>query len=723
MKTWSAEELGQFLGAVREHRLGPLFTLLATSGLRRGEALGLRWSDVDLHEGRVSVRQTLLAVNNKVEFGEPKTNRSRRTVDLDPATLTVLKALRKAQLEERAEAGFGRPSAEAIVFADERGEPLHPNMVSRTFTRLVKEAGLPAIRLHDLRHTHATLSLQAGNPREDRVRTPGTLLRHDHTGHVLARNPGAPEGCGREDRRVDPRTRDAAVKFYVVTAPQSARGIYATWAECKARVHGVPDARYQSVDSRAKADAMLEEGITLSPGTYAFTDGNAAGGVGVVVIEQDAKTARVRHEVATSVAEVFADGTIRDLESERAVAAALRRLHNILAELGGLYHALQLVGPGTALTIVHDYKGVGMWMERTWRTKHPIVTEIIGGLPESGVRRRPWTSRTGISEATSRAGPDETTSPSGTGGPTDWHRRPLDATMALMNEGADRVDVRYVWPRTLVVPPRPPKLVYLDLNQWIALAKALAGHRDGGRYEESLDACVAAVESGRAVFPISDSIYFEVFKIGLHRQRHDLREVIEKVSGYRVVTSRSVISTHEIEALLDDLVGPSPRPINSMAYLDWGVARAFGMVGGFRVRDANGEDLTMEVRSKHPDGPEAFDRALVRADLELNRKSLEGPPPEEEPELRADGWDPRAAVQVSERRAAQEIEQVGRFNEDPSGGRPRGPDRDKRDPAHRPLRARSRARVGVLQRGANPARVRFHAELRRGGDAQGVLSP
>jgi integrase len=155
MRTWTADELGGFLDGAREHRLAPLFTVLATSGLRRGEALGLRWSDVDLDEGRIAVRQTLLAVNSHVEFGEPKTHRSRRTVDLDAATVAVPKAHRKAQLEERVEAGLGRPRADGLIFTDEQGDPLHPNMVSRTFGKLVREAQLPIIRLHDLRHTHA----------------------------------------------------------------------------------------------------------------------------------------------------------------------------------------------------------------------------------------------------------------------------------------------------------------------------------------------------------------------------------------------------------------------------------------------------------------------------------------------------------------------------------------------------------------------------------------
>jgi integrase len=162
MRTWTADELGGFLDGAREHRFAPLFTVLATTGLRRGEALGLRWSDVDLDEGRLAVRQTLLAVNNHVQFGEPKTHRSRRTVDLDAATVAVLKAHPKSELEERAGAGLGRPRADGLIFTDEQGDPLHPNVVSRMFGKLVREVHLPIIRLHDLRHTHATLSLQAG---------------------------------------------------------------------------------------------------------------------------------------------------------------------------------------------------------------------------------------------------------------------------------------------------------------------------------------------------------------------------------------------------------------------------------------------------------------------------------------------------------------------------------------------------------------------------------
>ena len=178
-----------------------------------------------------------------------------------------------------------------------------------------------------------------------------------------------------------------------------------------------------------------------------------------------------------------------------------------------------------------------------------------------------------------------------------------------MQEGRARSEVPYRWASTLRIPARPPRLVYLDLNHWVSLAKANSGHKDGERFREALNAVVAARRNGSAVFPISDSTFFEVSKIKQFRQRRDLRDAIEMVSGYFVVTSRTVIATHEIEAALDELVGPSSRPINSMDYLDWGVARAFGMVGGFRVFDDTGGDVTSKARAGIPAGPGCVRRA------------------------------------------------------------------------------------------------------------------
>jgi hypothetical protein len=260
----------------------------------------------------------------------------------------------------------------------------------------------------------------------------------------------------------------------------------------------------------------------------------------------------------------------------------------------------------------------------------------------------------------------------------------------------------YIWPTTLIAPPRPPKLVYFDLNHWIALSAAHAGHRSGDAFVDVLGACEAARSRAAAVFPLSDTIYFEVSKIGIHRQRRNLREVMERISGFAVVTSRSVVSAHEIETMLDARLGPSGNPINEMSYLDWGVMRAFGMDGSLRVYDeATGEEVTDEARARHPGGTEEFDRIIREGQLLLNRNVLDGPASEEEEAaLRAGGWNPRAAFEVAERRAQQEIEQVARFDDDPAWRK--GRIRDVVTAREILIEINSHLWKGVNDRGADP---------------------
>lgn len=161
MTTWTAEQLRGFLGHVREHRLYAVFLLLATTGMRRGEALGLRWTDLDLNAGRASITQTLIVVNHHVSIGSPKTAAGRRTVTLDAGTVAGLREHRKHQLGERLLMGAGFTD-HGLVFSRPDGGPLHPERFSRTFAEQAAKAGLPPIRLHDLRHTWATLALAAG---------------------------------------------------------------------------------------------------------------------------------------------------------------------------------------------------------------------------------------------------------------------------------------------------------------------------------------------------------------------------------------------------------------------------------------------------------------------------------------------------------------------------------------------------------------------------------
>jgi hypothetical protein len=167
-------------------------------------------------------------------------------------------------------------------------------------------------------------------------------------------------------------------KVYVVTAPASISGIYDTWEECRAAVSGVAGARYQRVSSRAVAEAMLRgDGVTLEPGTYAFVDGNAMGGIGVVLVEQGESGPAAVRELAASVYEVFGRAGIPSLDTRAKITAATNALQNILAELGGLHLAVRRLPPGSSVTVVHDYEGVGAWLEGRWKAKNPIVAEIV----------------------------------------------------------------------------------------------------------------------------------------------------------------------------------------------------------------------------------------------------------------------------------------------------------------------------------------------------------
>ncbi|HEV8676981.1 MAG TPA: ribonuclease H family protein [Methylomirabilota bacterium] len=179
------------------------------------------------------------------------------------------------------------------------------------------------------------------------------------------------------------------MKVYVVTHPESIRGIYPTWAECQAAVAGIPGARYQAVGSREAAEAMLRgEAIVLPPGTWAFVDGNHMGGIGVVLVEQGPDGPRSVRDVATTAYEVFGAAGIPGLTSRPEITAAVDRLRNVLTELGGLYAVTGLVAPGTSLTVVHDYEGVGAWLEGRWKAKDPLVAAIVAACRTRIAERR-----------------------------------------------------------------------------------------------------------------------------------------------------------------------------------------------------------------------------------------------------------------------------------------------------------------------------------------------
>ena len=163
MATWTADELGRFLDFVKDDRLSAAYVLLATTGMRRGEVLGLRWSDVDLDGRRLSVSQTLTTINDDVFLGPTKTDRSRRNVALDLATVAALRTHKAPQASERLALGDLWVPSYNLVFCKEDGTPLHPDRFTAAFKRHVRDAGLPTLRgPHSLRHTWATLALKAG---------------------------------------------------------------------------------------------------------------------------------------------------------------------------------------------------------------------------------------------------------------------------------------------------------------------------------------------------------------------------------------------------------------------------------------------------------------------------------------------------------------------------------------------------------------------------------
>ena len=152
LSVWSVDQLRDFLSVVGSHRLSAAFVLLATTGMRRSEVLGLRWADIAFDDRSVSIVRTLTVVDGRPVVSVPKTTASRRLVYIDSSTTDVMRAHRDRSTVSR----------DDYVFQSTDGLPVNPASFSNTFDRLVARSGLPRIRLHDLRHTYATLALRLG---------------------------------------------------------------------------------------------------------------------------------------------------------------------------------------------------------------------------------------------------------------------------------------------------------------------------------------------------------------------------------------------------------------------------------------------------------------------------------------------------------------------------------------------------------------------------------
>ncbi len=157
---WTPEQTGAFLDHAEADRLYALYHLVTFRGLRRGEAVGLPWAEVDLARRSLQVSEQIVQLGYRTETGPPKSDSSRPVV-LDEDSVAALRAHKARQAAERL--AWGAAWVESgLVFTREDGSALHPEYVTRHFERLARDAGLPPVRLHDLRHGAATLALAGG---------------------------------------------------------------------------------------------------------------------------------------------------------------------------------------------------------------------------------------------------------------------------------------------------------------------------------------------------------------------------------------------------------------------------------------------------------------------------------------------------------------------------------------------------------------------------------
>jgi len=202
MQTLSPEEVGRFLDVARDTDYYVYFATLLYTGLRRGELLALRWRNLDLGNGRLSVVETAYRLGNgEYRIKEPKTPQSRRSVILPPSLVELFRVYRFDQELLRIQLGIGL-NADDFVFIRPDGSPINPNAATLAFRRIISRAGLKGIRIHDLRHTHASLMLKAGiHPKvvSERLGHANIGITLDLYSHVL---PGLQEAAAEKFDRI-----------------------------------------------------------------------------------------------------------------------------------------------------------------------------------------------------------------------------------------------------------------------------------------------------------------------------------------------------------------------------------------------------------------------------------------------------------------------------------------------------------------------------------------
>ena len=157
-----AEQIGFVLAALKNTRLHPIVALALATGMRRGELLALQWQDIDLKRGQLNCERSLEETRAGLRFKGPKSKHGRRTISLPSSAVDLLRQHHKAQLEVRLQLGAGKPPADALVFCDHEGKPISPNHLSVMWRRAIATVGIPKVKFHALRHSHASALIHAG---------------------------------------------------------------------------------------------------------------------------------------------------------------------------------------------------------------------------------------------------------------------------------------------------------------------------------------------------------------------------------------------------------------------------------------------------------------------------------------------------------------------------------------------------------------------------------
>ncbi len=195
-KFWQPDELSRFLRLTHDEPLGALFRVAGLCGLRRGEVCGLRWQDVDLDKAEIRIRHTVIVVREPgapdggLRFSTPKTDRGKRTIDLDAGTVSALRTEWKRQAEHRLAMGAGWSNEHDLVFVQPDGSPLDPESVGQVFNRRAARHGLPRIAFHGLRHSHVAHLIAAGESPHliaQRLGHHSASFSLDRYGHLLDR--------------------------------------------------------------------------------------------------------------------------------------------------------------------------------------------------------------------------------------------------------------------------------------------------------------------------------------------------------------------------------------------------------------------------------------------------------------------------------------------------------------------------------------------------------